>query len=590
MSRNALVPWYAAVCCIALVVAGSVRPAIAETPLVLSHAASIEKADFDVYFPLRNKAELDKLVEAQVDRQSPLYHQWLKPEEFASRFGPTAETIASVTSELNSLGFQVTEHRGQMLHVAASVASVESVFGVRINHARFAEGTEALVADGALHLTPALAASGAHIPQFTTVGPYRKHSQAAKIPSGARPDNESSVYGPYLAADLRQAYAYPSYTSVNASGITIGILMSNAYNLTDIDTYLSDDGIAVADRGKLSTVLIDGGAAYSSSNSAETHLDIEQSMGMAIGASEILYNLSNLSNPVVLFGLNTIVSDNAVYVVNMSFGEPEVDYLASNNGGISQEYLVQIEDMLFEQGSSQGITFVAASGDHGSDPRSAPSGDPVLGVEEPASDPYVTGVGGTNLETTYTSGSYNSAYVKEFELPDTEAVGVWASGGGKSIFWAKPSYQSLVATGQTVRTVPDIALHMGGCPSDATDTCEGIRSADWLILGGEALGEIGTSASSPDIVGMFALTAKLAKSRLGPMNKALYTAGAYQVAHPTDIIFRHSAITGNNHNYTIKAPYDMVIGLGTPVATKFIEGLLDITLSVAGIPGSSTNP
>jgi len=69
-----------------------------------------------------------------------------------------------------------------------------------------------------------------------------------------------------------------------------------------------------------------------------------------------------------------MVSDNNVDIVNMSFGEPEVDFLAKNNGGISQTYLLTIYDTLFEQGSAQGITFVASSGDYGGNPRADPSG------------------------------------------------------------------------------------------------------------------------------------------------------------------------------------------------------------------------
>lgn len=313
---------------------------------------------------------------------------------------------------------------------------------------------------------------------------------------------------------------------------------------------------------------------------------------MALGATEILYNLSDLSDATVLYGLTRMVVDNKVSVVNMSFGEPEVDYLAKNNGGISREYLLSMEETAFEQGLSQGITFVASSGDHASDPRSAPSGNPVINVECPACDPYVVGVGGTNLVTTHTSGSNNSAYVKEFEVPDSEAVGVWGSGGGISQIFNKPSYQNDVATPSTSwRTVPDLALHMGGCPGDATDSCAGIRSADWLLIGGSGVGEIGTSASSPDIAGMFALAAKLTTGhRLGFMNPALYQAAQYQVAHPTTVYFRHSAITGNNVTYSIKAPYDPVIGLGTIDARLFIERITNTTLAASGILGTASNP
>lgn len=586
MTKIARVMRRSAVCCAAILVIASIQPANAETPQILSHAGASEPANFDVYFPLRNKPELDQLILAQVDKNSDQYHKWLSPSDFQVRFGPTNETVALVTEELNGLGFHVTEHLGQMLHVEATVDSVEAAFGVKINHARFAEGTEALVADRELRLTPQLAMSGAQIAQFTTVGPFRRHSQFIL------PDNYNTAYGPYFTADLRQAYDFPSLASVNGVGIKIGILMSGGYNATDIDGYFSSELAPVADYPKLQNININGGSPFSTSNSGETQLDIQQSSGIALGATEILYNLSDLSDDVVLYGLSRMVSDNAVELVNMSFGEPEVDYLAKNNGGISREYLLSIEETLFEQGLSQGITFVASSGDHGADPKSAPSGSTVVNVECPACDPYVTAVGGTNLVTVHTSGSNNSAYVKEFELPDSESVGVWASGGGVSQIFAKPSFQKDVTTqSATWRTVPDLALHMGGCPGDATDNCMGARSADWVAIGGQLVGEIGTSASSPDIVGMFALAAKLTTgNRLGFMNPSLYSAAQYQVAHPTTVYFRHSAITGNNGTYTIKAPYDLVIGLGTIDARLFIEGLTGKTLAASGVPGTASNP
>ena len=579
--------------CAAILWLLSLAPVSAETPLILSHAASNEAADFDVYFPLRNKAELDKLVLSQVDKGSGQYHKWLTPAEFQARFGPAEETVTQVTAELNGLGFHVAGRLGQMLHVTGSVAAVEAAFAVEIDHGRFAEGTEALVASGALRLPPSLAASGAQIPQFTTVGPFRRHSQRVDMAPQARPDNFNSELGPYLTADLRQAYDYPSSGSVTGAGIVIGILMSGAYDASDMELYFENELLPKADWPKLSTIAINGGAPFSVENSTETHLDIQQSAGMAIGTTEVLYNLSDLTNPVVLYGLNRMVSDNVVEIVNMSFGEPEVDYLASNNGGIAQTYLLAIEDMLFEQGSAQGITFVASSGDHGGDPKSAPANHPVTTVEAPASDPYVTGVGGTNLVTAFTSGSNNSAYVSEFELPDSEkGGGVWGSGGGKSIVFAKPSYQKLVTTPSTsMRTVPDLALHMGGCPSDATDDCQDTRSADFVAIGGQFEEVIGTSASSPDIAGMYALAAKLTKGhRLGWMNTALYQAAQYQANHPSVVIYRHKAITGNNSIYQIKAPYDLVIGNGTIDARLFIEGLLDVSLTASGIPGTATNP
>ncbi|WP_263383074.1 hypothetical protein [Granulicella arctica] len=83
--------------------------------------------------------------------------------------------------------------------------------------------------------------------------------------------------------------------------------------------------------------------------------------------------------------------------------------------------------------------------------------------------------GGTDLATTFDGATRNSAYVSEEAYADpltediffgTSATGsVWGSGGGDSVIFTKPIYQFLVSTGnKSFRTVPDVALHMGGCP------------------------------------------------------------------------------------------------------------------------------
>jgi hypothetical protein len=136
--------------------------------------------------------------------------------------------------------------------------------------------------------------------------------------------------------------------------------------------------------------------------------------------------------------------------------------------------ILQVYEDLFKQGSAEGITFVASSGDLGAFavpaaacfiPRSTSQcGRFKLSVITPASSPHVTGVGGTNLVTTFQPPSLNSAYVKENAFPDRLAQdifygtpargGLWASGGGISIFFKEPPYQLLVNSPSKYRTSP----------------------------------------------------------------------------------------------------------------------------------------
>ena len=130
----------------------------------------------------------------------------------------------------------------------------------------------------------------------------------------------------------------------------------------------------------------------------------------------------------------------------------------------------------FAQGNAQGITFVASSGDQGgllcptaNYGTSGANPTFVPGVSTPADDPNVTAVGGGNLVTTATSGSLNSAYVRESAFGDPQAPydiyglgqnvsgGYWGAGGGVSPLFAKPLYQVLAKTGSSRwRTLPDV--------------------------------------------------------------------------------------------------------------------------------------
>jgi subtilase family serine protease len=53
-------------------------------------------------------SDLKALLEAQQDKASSEFHQWLTPEQFGNRFGPSDSDIQMVTSWLQSHGFQVS--------------------------------------------------------------------------------------------------------------------------------------------------------------------------------------------------------------------------------------------------------------------------------------------------------------------------------------------------------------------------------------------------------------------------------------------------------------------------------------------------
>jgi subtilase family serine protease len=419
------------------------------------------------------------------------------------------------------------------------------------------------------------------------------------------PDNRTSTTGGYWFDDLKQAYSFPSFNVVNGAGVTIGILMEAGQDLADTQAYFAHEGLPAP---SITEIDLYGAPKYDPNNpfdSAEVQLDIQQAGGMAPGASIIDYNIPDLNDDTILAGLITIIESNKADVVNMSFGGGEIFYSPAFNGGQDFSGILVVYDDVFAQGNVEGITFTASSGDFGSNPVPAlaclQGGGPGCGgfvqtAESPASSPHVVGVGGTNLVTSFVTGSLTSTYVGENANPDpvvgdpdfgTNATGaIWASGGGTSAVYPMPAYQKLVETGQTMRTVPDVSLHMGGCPSVAVHPCDPNRSFDWVGIDNGFFGFIGTSASSPDMAGLLALKIQYTGSRLGNENFNIYTMAATQAAGG-QTVFRQGIPGSNGAFQTTKTGYNQVLGNGTVIGTAYLG---NPNMGAAGDPQTPTNP
>jgi len=605
-----------------------VLPGVFASFVLVADASALERAvtdasvandqavDFNIYLPIRDRDGAEALLQQLHDPTSANYHQWLTPAQFKERFGPQAATVTAITRELQSHGLEVTEVHSHSLHVSGTANAVKSAFGTPLVMAHFASGKQVMTTSSAIKLTPNVQAAGGVVAEFSSNIHMQKTSRRVQ----AVPQNRESSTGGYWFDDLKQAYSYPSFKKLTGKGVTIGILMEGNFNQPDMTAYF---GHELLPSPKIKTVNIAGGAPFDKNNSDETHLDIQQSGGMAPNAQIILYNLPDLQDSSILSGLTTIIESNVVDVVNMSFSGPEAGYTAAYNGGVDMTGFLKIYDDFFMEGNAQGITFVASSGDWGAldvpaaacfsaAPPTPICGPMEVGIGSPASSPHVTAVGGTNLITTFNAknpNDLNSAYVGENADDDpldsdifygtTASGAVWGSGGGISLFYAKPSYQNLVSqanlpkAAKKFRTIPDLSLQMGGCPggtlfADLHGECPPDRSFVWEIIGGKQVGLIGTSASSPEFVGLLALKIESAGARLGNENFEIYSLAAQQAAGSGNTVFR-SDIQGNNGVYksTLKGGYNLVIGNGTLLGADFVSGP---GLAVAGKPQTPTNP
>ncbi|MDB5362707.1 MAG: peptidase [Rhodospirillales bacterium] len=595
---------------------------------------------FELFLPLRDISGLDALLAAQQLQGSPEYQQWLTPAQFHDRFGPTGARVARVTAGLAAAGLSVTATHARSLHVEGSASAVQKLFGTRLVYMANAAGGKHMAAEGGFALPAALAQEGAVVAHFQASIRMHPHARAAKVDAAvlANPQNRYSASGPYWYNDLKQAYDYPSYQTkapltgkqLDGQGTSVAIVMSSDVLDSDIAAVFNHEHWTTT-TGKpvpalAGRVLIDGGAPFSTSSggSFEASLDVQQVLGGAPGASVFLYNTPDLSDAAILSAYLDIVESNKIDIVSSSFGGCELFYSAAYNGGVDQSGILDVYDELFKQGNAQGITFIASSGDSGGlgcPDANYLKGLPskfIAGVEEPASSPHVTGVGGTNLITTAppspqtSPATLTSKYASENAYGDPElpydpyglgtnvSGGYWGAGGGVSAHFARPSYQSMgIAFNEVksrMRTVPDVGMQVGGCPSGITDAscgADGSRSAVVISFGGQLAGVIGTSVAAPEFAGMAALGVQRFGHRLGNLNNYIYNIGYVQTVigngAPAER-FYHRNIPGFDGLYNAdptKQPYNFMTGNGTPDVRKF---LALPNAQAAGDPRTASNP
>src|SRR5579862_398590 len=610
-------------------------------PVIVGKPDAASLVSFEVALPLRNRDQLEALLKAQQDPTNAQYHKWLTPAEFGARFGPDKATVDSVVASFRSRGFSVQTHT-RSVHVTGQAAAVESALGTHLQLAQTetnARGTR-LVSDSMAKMPSELAAVGATVMSFA---PFEMHVNSHLVTPnlGDGTDNRYGPDGGYWFDDLKQAYAYPSYQTMvtvkgksqrlDGTGATIGVLMSSDYLPSDVKAVFDHENWSGITGRKDPTlykdIAINGGGGLFGGAFAEVSIDTQSEITGAPGAHVILYNIPDLSDSNVFSGYVEAIESNEVDALSASFGGCELFYFPDYNGGQDYRGILRSLHELFLQGNAQGITFLASSGDSAGKGCTTPvylQGKPgafIAGIENPEDDPNVTSVGGTNLVTNYNPKSLDSSYVTENAWSDPEipydpygiganvSGGVWGAGSGVSRMFAKPDYQNLVQTGANMRSVPDIGMHVGGCPggisklNKKTGFCDGgdnpqngngnaDRSYGIFALavgqGGGYFGFIGTSLSSPQFAGVLALIIQQ-QGRQGNLNPWLYQTAATAAKNGTVATLLHTKIPGFNGliQSNISATYNASTGIGTPIVKKLV-GVA--TAAPAGLPQTISNP
>ena len=504
--------------------------------------------------PLRNQAQLDELLGQIYDPASTNFHQYLTPQEFTARFGPTKEDYTSLISFVQSNGLRVvgTHPNRVVLDVAGPVTAVEQMFGVTLRtYSHPLEARDFYAPDIApSHAAPVKLLSVAGLDNYSLPHPLYKikpHTTTGQT----SPQSGSGPNGYYRGNDFRAAYV-PG-TTLTGAGQSVGLLQFDNYYSNDIASYIRQAGITTS--VTLSNVPAFGtNLPVAGGGSVEVSLDIEMVIAMAPGLKTIYVYEGTNGFTAWSTILSHMVNDNLAKQLSCSWGGGSVDAAS---------------EQIFKQMSAQGQTFFNASGD---------SDAFTSAVTFPSDSTNITQVGGTTLSTSSAGGAYAS-----------ETVWNWGGGegssGGVSTYYKIPYWQtniSMAANGGSTsyRNIPDVAL-----------TADNVN----VIYSNGVSGSVGgTSCAAPLWAGFTALinqqAALAAKPSVGFLNPAIYalTASSAYAANFHDITAGNNTSTASPTKYYAVTGYDLCTGLGTPNGTNFINTLVPLTFFSAITNGAWT--
>jgi hypothetical protein len=345
----------------------------------------------------------------------------------------------------------------------------------------------------------------------------------------------------YTPAQIRQAYGFNNISFNNGTvagdgtGTTIAIV--DAYDDPRIanDLHQFDVQFGLPDP-VLTKVNQNGGSSLPAANAGwitEIALDVEWAHAIAPGANILLVEAANSSFDNLLTAVNYARNAPGVVAVSMSWGGDE--FSGENS-----------YDSYFTTPSGHaGVTFVASSGDSG-----APASYPAI-------SPNVLSVGGTTLNIT-SQGDYLSE------------SGWSGSGGGISGYESQPAYQQGIVTQSTVsRTDPDVAYDAdpnSGFP--VYDSYNNRAATPWDQWGG-------TSDAAPQWAALIAIADQgRALAGQGSLDGATQTLPLLYAMSASDFHDVTGGTSDGTPRYSAGPGYDLVTGLGTPLADRVVSNLV----------------
>ena len=482
-----------------------------------------------------------------------------------------------------------------------------------MGHYRLPSGRLVFANSAAPRLPRSIASRLAGVVGLNNLAQMRPHlarmRSHAPVPVGGGGSIGSGPLGGLSPNDIKYAYSLDSITplygtttpvpagALDGTGQSIGLFELDGYAPADIAQYAAQFSLPAVLTGAAASVTVTpillGGfsgtpiATPGQGGQTEVTLDIDMALALAPAATGIyVYEDDQTVDPVAPITIFTRMANDIA-----PGGTKPLLQVISCSWGLAEELetpdIIQAENTLFQKMAAQGQSVFCASGDYGAydlyDPTLPALTSPA--VDNPSSQPFATGVGGTTLSyakpspatgtgtgtgtgvgagtgTGTGTGTTTGKYIGEIVWSaGTASINPEGSGGGISSIWPKPNYQLGAGASPTRRDVPDVALN--------ADPNVGYS----IFVGGAAEVVGGTSAAAPLWA---AYTSLINEQRgvnglgsLGFLNPLIYPIAAGSSAS-ADL---HDIVSGSNLFYQAGPGYDDATGNGSFIGAPLLAAL-----------------
>ncbi|KAI1796878.1 subtilisin-like protein [Ganoderma leucocontextum] len=583
-----------------------------------------------------NLQNLDAYLLDVADPQSPNYGRHWTPAQVLDTFSPRQESVEVVTSWLsNELGLDshsVGLSPGRdVINLNTTAAEAERIFDTEYNVYRWNDdGSERIGCHEGHNFPPHVSEHVDFVWPTLMRGKRRLAARDDTRPSARRPRTvqgvaieESSIYKGLGHCDeavtlecLRALYSF-HYELLAPHRNTVGVAEfgMNYYHPEDLDKFFKKFAPnRVGHRPKLISIA-EGHFNRSDTNGddyVEASLDLELMMGLLGHKQEVLLYQTDTSISDPLIADKLLGAWDASYCSNRDVAKlglkdcgdvPRVNVLSISYAAAPdiQDHqstpVLQRECVELGKLSLTGITFIASSGDVGVEWRTLNDSSThcfvngTLGSNStgafvgafPASCPYVTAVGGTQVSPGKSArGPSPIAYecqpnvVRLFKVHDVEtATFDFPSGGGFSNIFTRPRFQHAAVSNYLKHFAPPYGSNVFNRSGRAFPDVSANGGPIITVVNGHFKRISGTSASAPIFASLIAaindVRIAIGKGPVGWINPALYS--PWFVGSFNDVTNGSNPGCGTQ-GFQAAPGWDPVTGLGTPNFERLLDNFL----------------